>query len=128
MICRGFQKNQSLGPLIPSDQYKVLFQSLRFIERTVFYKIRRPRALYDVFWLSYISFTESLRNSVQIVSRTPPQQSTVKQKWTSDRSVRSSDILEAPILHFNGCFISSSPRTFLGGKGIICNCANNRRI
>jgi hypothetical protein len=119
MMCRGFQKNRSLGPLITPAQYRIMFQSLRFIERTVFYKITRPRAVYDIFSLSYISFTESLRNSVQIVSRAPPQQSSVKQNGRSDRFLHGSELLGVPILNFNGCFISSTPKTFLGGKGLI---------
>jgi hypothetical protein len=119
MICRWFQKNRSLSRLITPAQYRILFQSVRFLERTVFYKITRPRALYGIFSLSYISFTESLRNSVQIVARTPPQQSSVKQRWRSDRFLHSSELLDVPILNFNGCFISSTPTTFLGGKGLI---------
>jgi hypothetical protein len=98
--------------------HKNLFKPRRIIKRTISYKIRCPRALYDIFWPTYINFTESLREFSQIVPPTPPQQTTVKHKCASDQSVHTFGILEAPILYSNGCFISSSSGTVSGGKGL----------
>jgi hypothetical protein len=49
MITEGYPENQSLGFLISTNQYNVLFQPHRSIERKISYEIRHLRALYDVF-------------------------------------------------------------------------------
>ena len=120
MVTGGSPKINILAFRGLQSDNKVLFKPCKIIERTILYKTRGPRALYDVFWPNYISITESSRDFFRSIPLPPPpQQTTVKLKSAFDRSVHTFSILEAPILYSNGCFISSSPGTAMGGKGLI---------
>jgi len=118
MVTGGFQKINTLASRRLQPDNKVLFKPCNIIERTILYKIRRPRALHDVFWPNYISITESPRDFFQVDPAIPPQQTTVKLKSVFDRSVHTFSILEAPVLYSNRCFISNSSETAMGGKGL----------
>ena len=71
MVTREFQKINTLGSRRPQPDNKVLFKPCKIIERTVLYKTRGPRALYDVFWPNYISIAESSRDFFQVDPPTP---------------------------------------------------------
>ena len=58
MVTGGSPKINTLAFRRLQPDNKVLFKPRKIIERTILYKMKRPRALYDGFWSNYIKFTK----------------------------------------------------------------------